>query len=263
MKLNGAQILAESLIKEGVDVIFGFPGGTILPFYAVLPDYPQLHHVLVRHEQGAAHAADGYARATGRVGVCVATSGPGATNLVTGIANAFLDSTPVVAITGQVRRSLIGRDGFQEADITGITLPITKHNQLVMHAEELAHAVKEAFYIARSGRPGPVLLDVPFDVLREEATFHYPEKVDLPGYRPTLFGHPTQIKRAARFIAESQRPLIIAGHGVLISQACGELRELAEKAQMPVTTTLLGTSSFPQNHILSLGMMGMHGMAYA
>ena len=263
MKLNGARILCESLIKEGVEVIFGFPGGSVLPLYDVLPRYPQLRHILVRHEQGAAHAADAYARVTGKVGVCLATSGPGACNLVTGIANAHLDSSPVVAITGQVARPFIGKDAFQEIDITGITVPITKHNYLVLKADEIAMVVKEAFHIAGTGRPGPVLLDIPRDVFIEEATFEYPEKVELHGYKPTLRGHAVQIKKAAKLIAESKRPVILAGRGVIISGAYEELRGLAEKAQIPVITTLLGISSFPEDHELSLGMMGMHGTAYA
>ncbi|MCJ7521094.1 MAG: biosynthetic-type acetolactate synthase large subunit [Dehalococcoidia bacterium] len=263
MKLNGARILCESLVKEGVEVIFGFPGGSVLPLYDVLPRYPQLRHILVRHEQGAAHAADAYARVTGKVGVCLATSGPGACNLVTGIANAHLDSSPVVAITGQVARPFIGKDAFQEIDITGITVPITKHNYLVLKADEIAMVVKEAFHIAGTGRPGPVLLDIPRDVFIEEATFEYPEKVELHGYKPTLRGHAVQIKKAAKLIAESKRPVILAGRGVIISGAYEELRGLAEKAQIPVITTLLGISSFPEDHELSLGMMGMHGTAYA
>ena len=263
MKLNGARILCEILVKEGVEVIFGFPGGSVLPLYDVLSQYPQLRHILVRHEQGAAHAADAYARVTGKVGVCVATSGPGACNLVTGIANAHLDSSPVVAITGQVARPFIGKDAFQEIDITGITVPITKHNYLVLKADEIAMVVKEAFHIAGTGRPGPVLLDIPRDVFIEEATFEYPEKVELHGYKPTLRGHAVQIKKAAKLIAESKRPVILAGRGVIISGAYEELRGLAEKAQIPVITTLLGISSFPEDHELSLGMMGMHGTAYA
>jgi len=263
MKLTGAQILCESLMKEGVEVIFGFPGGAVIPLYDTLPHYPQLRHILVRHEQGAAHAADGYARATGKVGVCFATSGPGATNLVTGIANAFLDSSPVIAITGQVARAFIGRDAFQETDITGITLPITKHNYLVLDVNSLAGVVKQAFHLARTGRPGPILIDVPRDVLLEHAEFIYPDKVDLPGYKPTLQGHPTQIEKAAKMINEAKRPLIIAGRGVNISRAFEELRQLVEKAQIPVVTTLLGIGCFPQNHALSYGMVGMHGMVYA
>jgi len=263
MKKTGAQILCESLIKEGVEVIFGILGGAVLPLYDTLPQYPQLRHILVRHEQGAAHAADGYARATHKAGVCVATSGPGATNLVTGIANAFMDSSPVIAITGQVVRPFIGKDAFQEADITGITLPITKHNYSVSDATELAGTVKEAFYIAQTGRPGPVLIDIPRDVQQEEVEFVYPDKVNLPGYKFISRGHSVQVKRAAKLINQSRRPLIIAGRGIIISQAHDELKELAEKAQIPVVNTLLGLGSFPQNHVLSLGMMGMHGMAYA
>ncbi len=263
MKLTGAQILCECLIKEGVDVIFGFPGGKVIPLYDTLMQYPAIRHILVRHEQAAAHAADGYARATGKVGVCLATSGPGATNLVTGIANAHLDSVPIIAITGQVERPLIGKDAFQEIDITGVTLPITKHNMLVREAGHLARIVKEAFFLARTGRPGPVLIDIPVDVFTEKADFHYPLKVDLPGYNPTVQGHPSQIKRAAQAINESKKPLIIAGRGVIISGAYAELKQLAETAQIPVTTTFLGIGSFPETHALSYGMIGMHGMAYA
>ena len=262
MRLTGAQIICESLIKEGVKVMFGIPGGVLLPFYDTLPQYPKIHHILCRHEQGAAHAAEGYARACGKVGVCMATSGPGATNLVTGIASAYLDSAPMVAITGQVARPFIGKDAFQEIDITGITLPITKHNYQVMTAAEVATTVKEAFHIASTGRNGPVLIDVPSDVLIEEAEFHYPEKVSLQGYKPTLRGHPAQIKKAAKMIDEAQRPLIIAGRGVLVSKGSDELKELAEKCQIPVANTLLGLGSFPGTHVLSLGMLGMHGSAH-
>jgi len=250
MKMTGAQI-------------FGLPGGSVLPLYDTLPHYPQLRHILVRHEQGAAHAADGYARVTGKVGVCLATSGPGATNLVTGIATAYLDSVPLVAITGQVARSFIGKDSFQEIDITGITLPITKHNYLVLDVNSLARIVKEAFHLARTGRPGPVLIDIPRDVFIEQTEFHYPSKIDLPGYKPTLEGHPAQIKKAVNVIAEAKRPTIIAGRGVIISGAHAELKQLAETAQIPVVTTLLGIGCFPESHVLSYGMMGMHGMAYA
>jgi len=263
MKMTGAQILCESLVREGVEVMFGILGGAILPFYDTIPQYPQLRHILVRHEQAAAHAADGYARITGKVGVCLATSGPGATNLVTGIANAYLDSVPVVAITGQVARPFIGKDAFQEIDITGITLPITKNNYVVLDVGSLAGIVKEAFYLARSGRPGPVLIDLPRDVQIDQAEFHYPSRVDLPGYKPTLQGHSAQIKKAANLINEAERPLIIAGRGVIISGAYAELKQLAETAQIAVVTTLLGISCFPESHILSLGMLGMHGMAYA
>ncbi len=264
MKMTGAQILCESLIQEGVEVIFGFPGGTVLPLYDTLPQYSQLRHILVRHEQGAAHAADGYARATGRVGVCLATSGPGATNLVTGIATAHLDSSPIIAITGQVARPFIGKDAFQEVDITGITLPITKNNYLVLDTGSLAGVVKEAFYLARSGRPGPVLIDIPRDVFVDQAEFQYPAgQVDLPGYKVPVQGHPAQIKKAAKLIDEAQRPIILAGRGVNISGAYAELKQLAEVAQIPVVTTLLGIGCFPESHVLSYGMAGMHGMAYA
>lgn len=264
MRLTGAQILCESLIKEGVDVIFGFPGGVVLPLFDTFPQYPALRHILVRHEQGAAHAADGYARVTGKVGVCLATSGPGATNLVTGIANAHLDSVPIVAITGQVGRAFIGKDAFQEIDITGITLPITKHNYLVMDPGHIAQTIKEAFYLARTGRPGPILIDIPKDVFIEEAEFHYPNKINLPGYNPTLQGHPAQIKKAAELINNAcKKPLIIAGRGVMISGAFDELKQLAETAQIPVITTLLGIGTFPESHALSYGMLGMHGMVYA
>ena len=263
MKMTGAQIILDGFVKEGVEVIFGILGGAILPLYDTFPQYPQLHHVLVRHEQCAAHAADGYARVTGKVGVCMATSGPGATNLVTGIANAHLDSSPIVAITGQVARPFIGKDAFQETDITGITLPITKHNYLVRDTGSLAKVIKEAFYLARTGRPGPVLIDVPRDVFMEQVEYHYPSKLDLPSYKPTLQGHPAQIKKAARLINEARQPLIIAGRGVTISQAYSELKQLAETSQIPVVTTLLGISCFPESHVLSYGMLGMHGMAYA
>ncbi len=263
MKLSGAQILCESLIREGVEVIFGFPGGALIPFYDVLPKYPQLRHILVRHEQAAAHAADAYARVTGKVGVCLATSGPGATNLVTGIANASLDSVPVVAITGQVARPFIGKDAFQEVDITGITLPITKYNYLLTDAASVAPTVKEAFHLARTGRPGPLLIDIPRDVFLETAEFNYPEQNDLPGYHPKVKGHPTQIKKAARLISEAKRPLLLLGRGVNISGAYAEVKKLAETAQIPVVTTLLGIGCFPGSHYLYYGWPGMHGMAYA
>ena len=264
MELTGAEIVCESLLKEDVDVIFGLPGGAVLPFYGALSGYPQLRHILVRHEQAAAMAADGYARATGKVGVCTATSGPGATNLVTGIAGAMMDSIPMVAITGQVPRPAIGRDAFQETDITGITLPITKHNILVMEVDDIAPAIKEAFYIARSGRPGPVLLDIPKDVLAgERRPFVWPDSIDLQGYYPPGEADDIQLSQAVELINQAERPVILAGHGVLISHAYAELRELAEKAQIPVITTLLGISSFPTDHFLHAGMPGMHGMAYA
>jgi len=259
----GAQIIWESLLKEGVEVVFGFPGAASIPLYDTLPEYPQLRHVLVRHEQGAVHAADGYARATGKVGVCMATSGPGATNLMTGIATAFLDSVPMVAITAQVARPSIGRDAFQEVDTTGITLPITKEAYLVLDAGSLARVFKESFHLARTGRPRPVLIDVAKDVLSESVEYSYPEVVNLPGYKPVLEGHVAQVKRAAKLINEAERPLIIAGRGVAISGAYCELKELAELGKIPVVTTLLGMGSFPESHELSYGMPGMHGMAYA
>ena len=260
MKMTGAQILCEVLEREGVEVIFGIPGGSTLPLYDTLPQYPQLRHTLVRHEQAAAHAADGYARATGKVGVCLATSGPGATNLVTGIATAFLDSSPLVAITGQVARSFIGKDAFQETDITGITLPITKHNYLVLDIGSLAEVIKESFHLARTGRPGPVLIDMPRDIFMEQTEFNYPSRVNLPGYKPTVQGHPAQIKKAAKLINEAKRPIIFAGRGGMISEACADLKQLAETAQIPVVTTLLGIGCFPESHALSYGMVGMHGM---
>lgn len=263
MKMTGAQIICDCLVKEGVDTVYGILGGAVLPLYDTLPQFPQLHHVLVRHEQCAAHAAEGYARASGKVGVCFATSGPGATNLVTGIANAHLDSTAMVAITGQVARRFIGKDAFQEVDITGITLPITKHNYLVRDTSQLARTVREAFHIARTGRPGPVLIDVPKDVFQEQVEYHSPGKVDLPSYKPTLKGHPAQIQKAAKLINAAQKPVILAGRGVILSGASEELKALAESAQIPVVTTLLGISCFPESHALSYRWLGMHGMAYA
>jgi acetolactate synthase-1/2/3 large subunit len=260
-KLNGAQILCECLLREGVDTIFGMPGGAVIPLYNVLRDYP-FKHVLCRHEQGAAHMADGYARATGKVGVCIGTSGPGATNMVTGIATAMMDSVPMVAITGQVPTYMIGKDAFQETDTTGITMPITKHNYLVMDVKDLARVVREAFHIARTGRPGPVLIDLPKDVTTNQTTFEYPAKVDIPGYRPKIQGHVRQIRQAARLIDEARKPLIIAGHGIILSGAYAELRQFAEKTNIPVLTTLLGISAFPATHPLYYGWPGMHGMYY-
>ena len=262
MKMTGAKILIESLRKEGVEIIFGYPGGQVLPIFDALYDAP-IKLILTRHEQGAAHAADGYARATGKVGVCLATSGPGATNLVTGIATAYMDSIPMVAITGQVKSFLIGNDAFQEADITGITRPITKHNYLVEDVKDLARVIKEAFHIASTGRPGPVLVDLPSDIQQHETEFIYPDKVDIRGYNPTYEGHPGQIKRAAKAISESKKPILYVGGGVIISGASEEVRELAIKNEIPVTMTLLGLGAFPQDHELSLGMLGMHGTAYA
>ena len=267
MKLTGAQLVCESLIKEGVDTIFGLPGGAILPLYQTLPEYSELRHILVRHEQGAAHAADGYARVTGKAGVAWATSGPGATNLITGIATAQMDSVPMVVITGQVSRASIASDAFQETDTTGISLPVTKHNYLVMDAADIPRIIKEAFHLATTGRPSPVLVDIPKDVFTEEVEypdgFLYPESIDLPGYKPSLSGNTAQIKRAAKLINQSKKPVILAGHGIIFSGAYKELKDLAEKAQIPVITTLLGISSFPEDHVLSVGMPGMHGVAYA
>jgi acetolactate synthase-1/2/3 large subunit len=263
MKMTGAQILIRSLIEENVEVIFGIPGGSIIPVFDQLYDTEELKFILTRHEQGAAHAADGYARATGKVGVCMATSGPGATNLVTGIATAYMDSVPIVAITGQVKTHLIGNDAFQEADVIGITRPITKHNYLVKDVKDLSQAVKEAFHIASTGRPGPVVIDLPVDVTLQEAEFKYPKKVNIRGYRPTYKGHPGQIKRAARVISESKRPVLYVGGGIIASGAHEELKDLAESNNIPVTTTLTGLGGFPETHPLSLEMLGMHGTAYA
>jgi acetolactate synthase-1/2/3 large subunit len=263
-KKNGAQIVWESLMREKVEVVFGLPGGATLPIYDALAKYQYpIRHVLVTHEQGAAHMADGYARATGRVGVCLATSGPGATNLITGLATAFMDSSAVVAITGQVSTSLLGRDGFQEADVQGVSLPVTKHNYLVTRIHELPDALKEAFYIASTGRPGPVLVDICKDVQQAEMEFEYPTSVHLPGYNPTLdAADPASVARTARLINQAERPLIITGHGVSIAHAEAELRQLAEKASIPVASSLLGIGSFPELHPLSIGMGGMHGEAF-
>ena len=264
-RLTGGQIVCEALLNEGVDIIFGLPGGAILPFYGELSKYPKLRHILVRHEQGGAHAADGYARSTGKVGVVCATSGPGATNLITGLATAMMDSAPIVAITGQVGRAAIGTDAFQETDITGATLPVTKHNYLVMRAQDIGPTIHEAFYIARTGRPGPVLIDIPKDVFQEEAEYDFERdrQVNLPGYRVPTTASESQIDKAVDLINAAERPVILAGHGVIISQAFAELRELAEKADIPVVTTLLGISGFPEDHPLFVGFPGMHGLAYA
>ena len=263
MKMTGAEALIKSLEKEGVEVIFGFPGGVVLPIYDVLYE-SKIKHILTRHEQGAAHAADGYARATGKVGVCLATSGPGACNLVTGIATAGMDSVPMVAITGQVATHVIGTDAFQEADTTGITLPVVKHNYLLKYAAEIPGVIQEAFLLASTGRNGVVLVDVPVDVSRAELDFKYPEKrTSLPGYKPTTKGHARQIKEAAKLILSSKRPVIYAGGGVISSGASEELRKLARLLDFPVTTTLLGKGAFPETHRLSLGMLGMHGTSYA
>jgi acetolactate synthase I/II/III large subunit len=262
MLLSGSEIVMECLLREGVDVIFGYPGGAILPTYDAMTRYPQIRHILVRHEQGASHMADGYARATGKVGVAIATSGPGATNLVTGIATAMMDSSPIVCITGQVPRGAIGSDAFQECDITGISLPVTKHNYLVSDIRELAYIIREAFHIARTGRPGPVLIDIPKDVQTEKIEFVYPEgEIRLPGYRPPSFASEDQIADALELIKQAKKPVILAGHGIMMSGAVNELRELAERAQIPVTLTLLGKGAIAENHPLTIGMMGMHGAA--
>ncbi len=263
MKLTGAEILLESLKRERIKVMFGYPGGAVLPFFDKLYDSKELRFILTRHEQGAAHAADGYARATGEVGVCLATSGPGATNLVTGIATAYMDSIPIVAITGQVKTHLIGNDAFQEADVTGITRPITKHNFLVKNVKELAQTVKEAFHIARTGRPGPVVIDLPVDVQLASCEFHYPKEVDIRSYRPTVEGHKGQIKKIAKAIENSRRPVLYIGGGVIISGAEHELMELVRKTHIPVTSTLMAMGAFPDTHPASLGMLGMHGTVYA
>ena len=262
MKLTGAQIVWESLMREGVETVFGISGGAVIHLYHALPDYP-LHHVLMRHEQAAAHAADGYARATGKVGVCIATSGPGATNLVTGLATAYMDSSPVVAITGQVASPFIGTDAFQEVDITGITQPITKHNYLVTDIRDLSTTIKEAFYIARTGRPAPVLIDIAKDVQAGKVEYVYPDEVHLPGYHLPKDNFSPLVQQAARMINEARKPLIIAGHGVVLAGAEDELMELLEKTRIPVVTTLLGISAMPETHPLCLGMAGMHGEACA
>ncbi len=262
-KLKGSLALVAALEHEGCEVMFGFPGGVAIPFYDALYDAKKLRHVLVRHEQGAAHAADGYARATGKVGVCVSTSGPGATNLVTGIATAYLDSSPLVAITWQVRSDLIGTDAFQEADITGITLPIVKHSYLVKKTSELPQVVHEAFHIASTGRPGPVVIDIPVDVALGEVAYHDASTLDLPGYKPTVRGHVKQIRAAAKAINEAQRPVLYLGGGAISSGAAPEILRLAELRRLPVATTLMGIGAFPETHELSMGMLGMHGTVTA
>jgi acetolactate synthase-1/2/3 large subunit len=259
---TGAEIIWKCLEREGVKHVFGYPGGAILPAYDAL-QHSSIHHVLVRHEQGATHMADGYARASGGVGVAIATSGPGATNMVTGIATAMMDSSPIVCITGQVGSKLIGSDAFQETDITGITLPITKHNYLVTHAQELARTIREAFYIAKSGRPGPVLIDVTKDAQQSTCEFDWDAAApQLPGYRPDLSPTSDEYEQAMELIHQAKRPVILAGHGILVSGAGGELLQFAEKAQIPVALTLLGLGAFPASHQLNLGMMGMHGEAW-
>ena len=258
MKKTGAEIVWECLVREGVEVVFGYPGGSNMPIYDAMLSYP-VHHVLVRHEQGGAHMADGFARASGKVGVAMATSGPGATNLVTGIATAMMDSVPVVFITGQVAAHLIGGDAFQETDVTGITLPITKHNYLVTRADEIAGTIREAFYIARSGRPGPVLIDICKNAQIESCEFEYPAEVKLPGYQPVMHAPRPSLDDAVKLIEKAKKPIILCGHGVIMSKAEEELLQFAVKTQTPVASTLLGLGAFPSSHELSLGMMGMHG----
>jgi acetolactate synthase-1/2/3 large subunit len=265
-KMSGAQILLECLRQEGVRYIFGYPGGAVLPIYDALYDHPEIKHILVRHEQGAAHAADGYARATGQVGVCLATSGPGATNLITGIATAQMDSIPIVALTGQVRTTNIGKDAFQETDAIGISMPITKHNYLLRRTEDIPRVIAEAFYIARSGRPGPVLVDIPLDVSLGKIDWdpsQYRRDVDIPSYRPTYKGHEMQIRKAAQAIKEAKRPVLYVGGGAVASGAQEEVTELSERTNILVTTTLMGKGAIDETHPNSLGMLGMHGTAYA
>ena len=263
MKLAGARILLECLKLEGVDTVFGYPGGTVINIYDELYSFPEIRHILPRHEQAGVHAADGYARASGKVGVAIATSGPGATNTVTGIATAYMDSIPLVVITGQVPTALIGNDAFQEVDIIGITRPCTKHNFLVKNVKELAEIVKKAFYIARTGRPGPVLIDLPKDVQVAVTDFKYPDKIEMRSYKPTVEGHAKQIEKAASMILAAKKPVLYVGGGVILGNAYDELRQLAETLHAPVTTTLMGLGSFPEDSPLSLGLLGMHGTYYA
>ena len=261
--ITGAQALVRSLEEVGADVVFGIPGGAILPAYDPLYDSTRVRHILVRHEQGAGHAAEGYAQATGKVGVCMATSGPGATNLVTPIADAYMDSVPMVAITGQVGRAFIGTDAFQEADISGITLPITKHNFLVQSADDVASAIAAAFHLASTGRPGPVLVDVPKDVLQDRTMFAWPPRIDLPGYRPVTRPHGKQVREAAKLMVAARRPVLYVGGGVLKARATAELRQLAELTGIPIVTTLMARGAFPDSHRQHLGMPGMHGSVAA
>ncbi len=262
---TGAEIIWECLLREGVEVVFGYPGGAIMPTYDVLDKLrDKIHHVLTRHEQGATHMADGYARVSGKVGVAMATSGPGATNMVTGLATAMMDSSPIVCITGQVATSAIGGDAFQETDVTGVTLPVTKHNYLVTDIEDLAQTIREAFYIARTGRPGPVLIDLPKDVQNAKIEFEYPtDPIDLPGYHPPAKATDEQVEVTLELINNAERPVILAGHGVLMSGAMKEVLDLAEKGSIPITATLLGIGGVPASHPLNMGMMGMHGQACA
>ena len=261
--MTGAQAIIASLEAEGVDTIFGYPGGQAIKIYDALYDSKQIHHVLARHEQGATHMADGYARATGKVGVVLVTSGPGATNTVTGIATAYMDSIPMVVITGQVTRGVIGTDSFQESDIVGITMPVVKHSFLLQSTDDLTRTFREAFYIASTGRPGPVLIDIPSDLSGAEMVFHYPDSVNLPSYKPTYRGNARQVKQAAELIEKAERPLLYAGGGIVTSHACAELTELAERMQIPVVTTLMGKGAMRCSNPLNLGPVGMHGSKYA
>lgn len=261
--MTGAQAIIASLEAEGVDTIFGYPGGQAIKIYDALYDSKQIHHVLARHEQGATHMADGYARATGKVGVVLVTSGPGATNTVTGIATAYMDSIPMVVITGQVTRGVIGTDSFQESDIVGITMPVVKHSFLLQSTDDLTRTFREAFYIASTGRPGPVLIDVPSDLSGAEMVFHYPDSVNLPSYKPTYRGNARQVKQAAELIQKAERPLLYAGGGIVTSHACAELTELAERMQIPVVTSLMGKGAMRCSNPLNLGPVGMHGSKYA
>jgi acetolactate synthase I/II/III large subunit len=259
MKMNGARIVLECLKREGVDTIFGYPGGTVINLYDELFSFKEIKHILPRHEQAGVHAADGYARATGKVGVALATSGPGATNTITGIATAYMDSIPMVILTGQVPTALIGNDAFQEADIIGITRPCTKHNFLVKDVKDLATIMKKAFYIARTGRPGPVVVDLPKDVQIAQTEFKYPDTVEIRGYKPTVEGHPKQVERAVAMIMQAKKPVLYVGGGVILGNASEELTTLAKRLGIPVTTTLMALGAFPENHHLSLGLLGMHG----
>ena len=261
--MTGAQAIIASLEAEGVDTIFGYPGGQAIKIYDALYDSKKIHHVLARHEQGATHMADGYARATGKVGVVLVTSGPGATNTVTGIATAYMDSVPLVVITGQVTRGVIGTDSFQESDIVGITMPVVKHSFLLQSTDDLTRTFREAFYIASTGRPGPVLIDIPSDLSGSEMVFHYPDSVNLPSYKPTYRGNAKQVKQAAELISRAKRPLLYAGGGIVTSHACAELTELAERMQIPVVTTLMGKGAMRCSNPLNLGPVGMHGSKYA
>ncbi len=260
MKMNGARLLIESLKREGVDLVFGYPGGTVINLYDELMSTPEIHHILPRHEQGGTHAADGYARATGKVGVCIATSGPGATNTITGIATAYMDSIPMVIITGQVPTPLIGNDAFQEVDMIGITRPITKHSFLIRNAKDIPDIIRKAFFIASSGRPGPVLIDFPKDVQISQAEFKWPDPVEIRGFKPNLEGHPKQIAKAVDMMLSARRPVMYVGGGVILANAAAELTELARTLKFPVTTTLMGLGSFPEDDPLALQMLGMHGV---